>query len=71
MKVTPVVLRASRASVAVYYVHSSVRATLGGNGNADHILSVGSSGCRAITNKYLHSKTILLQAQQFAISRVC
>jgi hypothetical protein len=63
MKVTPVVLCASRASVAVYYVHSSIHGTLDGNDIADHIIIVGSSGCSAITNKYLHSKTITLQAQ--------
>jgi hypothetical protein len=56
MKVMPVVLCASRAPVAADRHHPKVRATLDGRIITVTSLLDGSSGCRAATNKHLHSK---------------
>jgi hypothetical protein len=57
MMVTPVVLCASRATLAVYFVHPNFLEAWGGSLTADHSTRGGSSGCRAITHKCLRSET--------------
>ena len=64
MKVTPVVLRASRAHLEVDCHHPGIRATLGVHGIAVNDLVLGSSGGRATPNKLqLHTKEIKKEQQ--------
>jgi hypothetical protein len=68
MKVMPVVLRASRAPLAVDSHHPSVRATLDGNGITVNDLVLGSSGSRATPNKLLLHTKAFKKEQQDATS---
>ena len=64
MKVTPVVLRASRGPLAVDCHYPSVHATLDVHGIAVNDLVLGSSGGRATPNKLqLHTKAIKKEQQ--------
>ena len=66
MKVTPVVLRASRAPLAVDCHNPSVHATLDGHGIAVNDLVLGSSGSRVTPNKLQLHTTTLEEKQQDA-----
>jgi hypothetical protein len=69
MKVMPVVLRASRAPLAVDCHHPSIRAALDGHGIlAVNVLVLGSPGSRATPNKLLLHTKAFKKEQQDATS---